>query len=178
MSASDESRRLSIEEIFLWARKEAVKDRSEQSAISHAIANRFMSELTKEGVPILETGKGNSNYFLVEVDGNVWGISPFGSQKGWWDKPSDGFRSAINARSCKWGVVLFRCKSKWQGVWIPGSDFDAHILKGKETVNAPDVNVAISNGVAKIFHEPAELLLLLRKPPEEKGKHFLLPKSR
>lgn len=177
MSTSEESKSLSIKEICIGAHKEAVKDRANKSAISHAVANRFMSELTKEGVRILETGKGNSNYFLMEVDGNVWGISPFGSHEEWWDKPSDSFRSAVKARSCKWGVFLF-VLPKRQALWIPGNDFDAHILKGKETVNAPDVNVALNKGIAKLFYEPAEFLILLRNPPGGTGKHFLLPKSR
>jgi len=135
-----------------------------------------MSELIKQGVRILETGKGNANYFFMEVDRNTWGISPFASHEEWWEKPSDGFRSAIKARSCKWGVVLF-VLPKREGVWIPGNDFDAHVLKDKKKVNAPDVNIARHKGIARIFHEPDEFLSFVREPPEGASKHFLLPKS-
>lgn len=81
MSTSKELKSLSLGEVLTWAHREVKKEISKKSEISHAVANCFMSELIKQGVRILETGKGNANYFFMEVDRNTWGISPFASDE-------------------------------------------------------------------------------------------------
>jgi hypothetical protein len=134
-----------------------------------------MVMLREAGGRILDEGKGNANYFALEVDGKTVAVSPFGSQEEWWEKPSEGFRSMVKKRGCDWGVVLFLL-SEHEGLWIEGSDFDATVLKGKEKVNSGDVRQARRKGLARPFSTASDFLHLVKTRVHRTGKPFLVRK--
>lgn len=90
----------------------------------------------------------------------MW-ISPFASHDGWWEKPSKGFRDKVERHSGVWGIVLFDLWRK-EGAWIEGTEFDAKVLRGCETVHSQDVDGACRNGLAISFSTPAEFVRILQ----------------
>lgn len=167
---------LTLRKVLDWAHAEALGDRRRKTSISHELAHKFMVMLKEAGGRILDEGKGNANYFILEVDGKTVGVSPFGSQEEWWEKPSEGFRSMVKRRGCDWGVVLFLL-SEHEGLWIEGSDFDTTVLKGKEKVNSGDVQQARRKGLARPFSNTIDFLRLMKTPVTRSGKPFLVRKS-
>ena len=131
--------------------------------------------LREAGARILDEGKGNANYFVLEIDGKTVAVSPFGSQEEWWENPSEGFRSMAKRRGCDWGVVLFLL-SEHEGLWIEESDFDSTVLKGKEKVNSGDVRQARRKGLARAFSKATDFLHLVKTPVARSGKPFLVRK--
>lgn len=146
--------------------EEIRKKRANKRQISHALAKGFMDRLVEsEGVTLLEAGTGNANYFCVEIDGKPLAVSPFGSHDEWWEKQSEGFRALVERRRCRWGVVLFVLR-KSKGLWIEGSDYDAKVLKGRETVNSSEVSWAEKSGIAHPFRDASEFLRLIKDGPK------------
>ena len=167
---------LTLREVLDHIRSEIKRERRSKARISHELAQRFLTLLKSAGARVLEVGKENANYFVLEVEGRTVAISPFSSHEEWWEKPSKGFRSIVARRSCEWGVVLFFLREK-EGVWIEGSDFDASVLKGREKVNSGDVEEARRRHLARPFRDAADFLRLVTTPTPISRKSFLLRKT-
>lgn len=162
-----------LREVFARIIEEVRRGRSDQRAISHALAHGFMMTLEDEGARILWQGGGNANYFIAEIDGASVGVSPFGSHEEFWEKPSRGFCERVREIGCRWGVVLFMLPKK-EGVWIEGPDFETKVLRGREKVNSSEVHQARRARIAHPFSESREFIGLIRHPPRRPGDSFLV----
>jgi len=151
---------------------EGRKKRVDKRWLSHALAKFFMDSLEYAGVRILESGTGNANYFCAEIGGAPVAISPFGSHEEFWDKVSDGFRSLVMRRACRWGVVLFVLPER-KGLWIEGSNYDAQVLQKQEKVHSPEVRRAEKLGIAHAFYETKGFMDLITHGPKIRSKTVL-----
>ena len=167
---------LTLREVLDGIRSELKNERRSKARVSHELAQRFLTLLIAAGARILEVGKGNANYFVLEFEGRTIAVSPFSSHEEWWEKPSEGFRSIVARRSCEWGVVLFFLREK-EGVWIQGSDFNAAVLRGRKKVNSGYVEEARRRHLARPFGEAADFLRLVTTPTPISRKSFLLRKT-
>lgn len=161
-----------IDDIHLAAKREG----RSRASLSHELAQGFMTVLRRAGVAILETGKGNANYFVFEYKGKTIAISPFSSHEEWWEKPSEGFRSMTRSLGCEWGVVLFFLPDH-EGVWIEGTEFDKTVLKGREKINSNAVKEARRRKLAHPFYEAAEFLRIVTTPASLPPKPFLVRRT-
>lgn len=175
MAIAEDGASLTLRQVLDWAHAESLRERRRKTNISHELAHKFMVILREAGTRILDEGKDNANYFVLEVDGKTVAVSPFGSHEEWWEKPSEGFRSMATKLGCDWGVVLFLL-SEHEGLWIEGLDFDSTVLKGKEKVNSGDVRQARWKGLARQFSKASDFLRLVKTPVPRSGKPFLVRK--
>ena len=159
-------------------RAENKKDRISKRETSRRLAKGFIDLLAAEGVKILETGMGNSNYFCAEINGSPVAISPFGSHVEFWDKVSDGFRSLYLKRDCRWGVILFDLPKR-RGIWLEGEDYDNQVLHDRELkkVSSHEVMKAERSGIAHSFIKCGEFVHLITHGPVTRPRAFLISKK-
>lgn len=157
--------------------KESREDRADKRRLSHALAKGLMEITVGEGAKLVEAGSGNANYFCADIDGTKVACSPFASHDGWWEKVSDGFRSLVKVRDCRWGVVLFNLPDK-KAIWFEGNDYDLHVLRGHETVNKIDVTKAERKGIGQVFSNNEEFLRLLKEGIRRPLKTVLIRKTK
>ncbi|MEK6762571.1 MAG: hypothetical protein AABY96_07630 [Nitrospirota bacterium] len=129
---------------------------------SHDYANSFAEALRRSSdIKIIEENKASTNYFRAEVGGAQIAISPLASHVGWWEKPSVGFTRMRKELGCKWGVVLLALsKSKVDGFWIRGSDFE-DLFGEHSKVHSDDVEKAERMGQAHRFDDFPKFVELL-----------------
>ena len=168
---------ISLREVIERIRHEHIAAKRSKREISHDLANGFLYTLLKWAKALVEPSR-SANYFCLEIDGVVLGVTPFGSHEEWWYKPSEGFRQLIKARACRWGVVLFHIKRKdsWEGLWIEGPDFDKKVLKGRERVSSSMISEARRKRIMHSFTESEQFVNYIKHPPKEPGEPYLIRK--
>jgi hypothetical protein len=157
--------------------RESKKDRADKRRLSHALANGLIEIVQANGAKLIETRPGNANYFCAEIDGVQVAVSPFASHDGWWERVSDGFRSLVKRRDCRWGVALFHLPGR-KGIWFEEEDYDFHVLRGHETVNRIDVISAERSGIGQAFSDDEEFLRLLKEGIKKPPKTVLIRKTK
>lgn len=158
-------------------KRESRKDRADKRCLSHKLANGLIEIARAKGAKLIEAGPGNANYFCTEIDGVQIAVSPFASHDGWWERVSDGFRSLLKRRGCRWGVALFDLPEK-RGLWFEGEEYDPHVLRGHETVHKIDVQRAEHKGIGQSFCNDEEFLRLLKEGFKKPPRTMLIRKTK
>ena len=143
---------------------EGTFERAAKRSKSHDFANSFAEALRRNSeIKIIEEGNASTNYFCAEVGGIQVAISPLASHEGWWEKPSVGFTRMRKSLGCKWGVVLLALgKSKVDGFWISGPDFD-DLFSYHSKIHSDDIERAERRGQAHRFDDFPKFVELLSK---------------
>jgi len=139
-------------------------ERAAKRSKSHDYANSFAEALRRNSdIEIIEEGNASTNYFCAEVGGAQVAISPLVSHEGWWEKPSDGIARMWKGLGCKWGVVLLALgKSKVDGFWISGPDFE-DLFRYHSKIHSADVERAEWRGQAHRSEDFPKFVELLSK---------------
>lgn len=162
-----------LESVLDKIKKELRRNKADKRRLSHDLAKSLLEIMEGEGAKLIEVGAGNANYFCAEIDGVEIAVSPFASHDGWWEKYSDGFRSLTEKRSCRWGIALFILPEK-RGIWIEGKDYEAIVLRGRETVHGIDVERAERLGIGHSFSNSPEFLQLIKAGPKPRPSKLLI----
>src|SRR5690349_16632559 len=99
------------------------------------------------------------------MDGLQILISPFASQKDWWETPGVGFMNHVKKRphTCRWGIVLFQVPASTpKGFWIEGVNFEK-ALKFPNTFTKSNLTAieATTKNVVQKFSDAGDLLNLI-----------------
>ncbi len=167
-------------ELVAKSMREVETKRREETDESHTSAHTLKDDLARKGLKVTFVKEGNANYFCVEHDGREILLSPFASQKGWWETPTDTFMKCVKERtpSCRWGIILLQIPdSARKGFWFEGEQYNK-ALEGKtiqyrEKLDIPYAKNAIRKKIAQEFANMDELIHLIRNGLEAPRKRLI-----